>query len=93
MEQAPSSENKLLVVHVRLFAGARQAAGTGSDVLEFVEPLTVAAALGLLRERYGADFGRVLDHSKVWVDGEPAEAELGLRPGNELAVLPPVSGG
>jgi molybdopterin synthase sulfur carrier subunit len=47
------------------------------------------------RERFGADFAAVLAASRVWVNGaEPdptATGELGA--GDEVAVLPPVSGG
>jgi molybdopterin converting factor small subunit len=45
--------------------------------------------------RYGADFGAILDTARVWVDGdEPADGEATqLHAGQEVAVLPPVSGG
>jgi molybdopterin converting factor small subunit len=44
---------------------------------------------------YGAPFREVLGTARVWVNGD--EPELGedteLRDGDEVAVLPPVSGG
>lgn len=52
-------------------------------------------ALGRLEERYGSDFAAVLATSRVWVNGdEPALGhDTALADGDELAVLPPVSGG
>ena len=49
----------------------------------------------MLRERYGPGFGAVLDAARVWLNGDEPEAgpATPLRPGDELAVLPPVSGG
>lgn len=52
-------------------------------------------ALAVLVDRYGPGFGAVLGTARVWVNGdEPAHgAETPLEHGDELAVLPPVSGG
>lgn len=75
---------------VRLFAAARDAAGTGRDVLPGD---TVGAVLDAARERYGARFDAVLGTCKIWVNGEPADASDAIGTSDELAVLPPVSGG
>lgn len=75
---------------LRLFASAREAAGTGRDT---VEGATVAAVLAEARRRYGDDFAEVLDGCGVWVNGEPAYEDLPVGAGDEIAVLPPVSGG
>lgn len=75
---------------VRLFAQAREAAGTGSDVLPGA---TVADVLQAARARYGAAFGDVLDQSRVWVNGEPSDLDVSVDDNDEVAVLPPVSGG
>lgn len=77
-------------ITLRLFAAAREAAGTGSDA--FVAE-TVGAVLDQARARYGDDFGRILEGSRVWLNGEAAGPELALAAGDEVAVLPPVSGG
>jgi sulfur-carrier protein len=75
---------------LRMFAQAREAAGTGSDDLPGA---TVEAVLTAARSRYGAAFSAVLDESRVWVNGEPADPSQAVGPGDEVAVLPPVSGG
>lgn len=75
---------------LRLFAAARDAAGTGRDELPGE---TVGQVLALARERYGTAFGDVLGTCRIWVNGEPAELGDPVGPADELAVLPPVSGG
>ena len=56
---------------------------------------TIAALLAEAEGRYGAEFAAVLAASRVWVNGdEPAAGlETTLHEGDEVAVLPPVSGG
>ena len=75
---------------VRLFASARDAAGTGRDELPGD---TVGEVLTAARARYGAAFTAVLANSRVWVNGEPADLSDPIAMVDELAVLPPVSGG
>ena len=75
---------------LRLFAGAREAAGTGCDD---VPGGTVAAVLDAARGRYGAAFGDLLEHCAIWVNGEPCEPSQAVSDADEVAVLPPVSGG
>jgi sulfur-carrier protein len=77
-------------VTLRLFASAREAAGTASD--EF-PGATVGDVLDAARCRYGEGFTAVLATSRVWVNGSPAERGDPVAPGDEVAVLPPVSGG
>ena len=43
--------------------------------------------------RYGEAFAALLPTCKVWVNGEPADVGHAGRAGDEVAVLPPVSGG
>lgn len=73
-----------------LFAGARDAAGVSSDD---VAGATVAEVLAEARRRYGDSFTRLLPTCRVWVNGEPAEDDQVVAAGDEVAVLPPVSGG
>ena len=77
-------------VTLRLFASAREAAGTASDR---VPGATVGDILDAARCRYGDGFAAVLATSRVWVNGSPAEAGDPVSSGDEVAVLPPVSGG
>jgi molybdopterin converting factor small subunit len=78
------------VATIRLFAAARDAAGTGRDT---IEAATVGGVLAEARTRYGARFEAVLDTAQVWRNGEPAALTDAVVEGDEIAVLPPVSGG
>lgn len=78
------------VAKVRLFASAREAAGTGSDV---IDGATVGDVLQSATERYGDRFGDVLGTCRIWVNGDVAAPGTSIGPDDEVAVLPPVSGG
>jgi sulfur-carrier protein len=78
------------VAIVRMFASAREAAGTGRDE---VPGATVGEVLGAARQRYGNGFADVLTTCRVWVNGDPAGESTAVGPRDEIAVLPPVSGG
>lgn len=78
------------MANVRLFAAARDAAGTARDVLPGA---TVGEVLDAARRKYGDRFVDVLGTCKIWVNGEPAGALDTIGSSDELAVLPPVSGG
>jgi molybdopterin converting factor small subunit len=78
------------VAVLRLFAGAREAAGTGRDD---VPGTTVSEVLDAARARYGAPFAEVLEHCQIWRNGEPCELDDAVLETDEVAVLPPVSGG
>ena len=75
---------------LRLFASAREAAGTPKATFR---GSTVGEVLAAARAEFGSGFGAVLDGSKVWCNGEPAEASDPVIDSDEVAVLPPVSGG
>ena len=78
------------VAHLRLFASAREAAGTAHDV---VPGVTVNDVLLLAVSRFGSEFAMVLATSRVWVNGEQALGTTLVNDSDEVAVLPPVSGG
>jgi sulfur-carrier protein len=75
---------------LRLFAAAREAAGTGRAT---VEGDTVQAVLDQAVADYGQGFADVLTTCRIWVNGEPATRDDPVTPSDEVAVLPPVSGG
>lgn len=75
---------------LRLFAGIREAAGTGRDE---VPGATVDEVVAAASERYGSDFVRLLPVCRIWVNGEPAEGSQLVTAADEVALLPPVSGG
>lgn len=75
---------------LRLFASAREAAGTARVT---IDAPTVGDVLDEARARFGEGFAAVLDASRVWRNGEPAGREDAVGPDDEVAVLPPVSGG
>jgi sulfur-carrier protein len=81
-----------VAVRVRLFAAARDAAGTGEDA---VDPGPLPEVLATLEARYGARFAAVLGVATVLVDGSAVEhdADVAVPDGAELAILPPFSGG
>jgi molybdopterin synthase sulfur carrier subunit len=78
------------VATLRLFAQAREAAGTRSAE---VDGASVEEVLAAARAQFGDAFGAVLDGSKVWLNGAPADALDPVSATDEVAVLPPVSGG
>lgn len=78
------------MARVRLFASVREAAGRAEDD---VPGATVGDVLDAAVDRYGPDFGRLLAQCRVWVNGEPVTPESPVGDHDELAVLPPVSGG
>lgn len=75
---------------LRLFASARDAAGTGrADI----GGSTVGDVLDNAVARFGQGFADVLSTCKVWCNGEPANRDDVVAESDEVAVLPPVSGG
>ena len=78
------------VAVLRMFASTREAAGTGSAV---VDGTTVGEVLDGAVARYGAEFDRILATCRIWVNGETAGRDMPVRSTDEVAVLPPVSGG
>jgi molybdopterin synthase catalytic subunit len=80
-------------VSVRLFAVLRERAGSDSLEIELPEGATVAQAMEALRSEPGMDepLGRMA--VAMAVNREYADPETTLAPGDELALVPPVSGG
>ncbi|MCP3991670.1 MAG: MoaD/ThiS family protein [Actinomycetia bacterium] len=78
------------MVTLRLFAQARESAGANRVELPGA---TVGDVLDEACQRYGETFAAVLDGSKVWLNGAQAERTDPVAASDEVAVLPPVSGG
>ncbi len=75
---------------VRLFAALRDAVGAAR--LEIEAP-TVGTLLDELSARYGPEFDWIMRVGTVVVNGETVGRDHVLRPDDEVALLPPVSGG
>lgn len=75
---------------LRLFAAAREAAGTGSTE---IDGATVGDVLARAESEFGSVFRDVLPSCRIWVNGEPADPATAVGDRDEVAVLPPVSGG
>ena len=75
---------------LRFFAQAREAAGTGTATFEGA---TVDEVIHAAIAEYGDAFAAVVKMSKVWVNGEEVPLSSAISDKDEVAVLPPVSGG
>ncbi|PJJ17621.1 molybdopterin synthase sulfur carrier subunit [Janthinobacterium sp. OK676] len=82
-------------INLRFFASVRELVGTGHEVLEVAEPLTVGAVRALLIARggnweYALAQGRALRmaHNQVMCDADTVTGD-----GDEVAFFPPVTGG
>ncbi|MDE0230758.1 MAG: MoaD/ThiS family protein [bacterium] len=75
---------------VRLFAGLREAARTSE--LE-IEGATVGEVLEAASSRFGTQFTEGLATAKIWRNGEEVDTLQPVDPDDEIALLPPVSGG
>lgn len=79
-------------LQVFLFAGLREAAGTRTLTVS----LPAGASVSTLRARLGEThpaLAPLLARAAVAVNQEYAEGEQRLAPGDEVALIPPVSGG
>jgi MoaD family protein len=84
-----------VIVRLLLFATAREAAGCSRDEFEIPVGAPLNDLLDVAVERYGEQFAAVLSTARVWVNGDEPTADRAsaLRDDDEIAVLPPVSGG
>ena len=87
---AKDSRTILYMATLRLFAHVRETAGTGKDD---VPGATVDQVLAAAADRYGTAFAEQLQICRVWLNGEPVTGSEPVADGDEVAVLPPVSGG
>ncbi len=78
------------MARLRLFGRAAEAAGTARDE---IAADTVSGVLLAARSRYGDEFTKVAATCRVWVNGADANSDARVGPDDEVALLPPVSGG
>ncbi|MEC7923662.1 MAG: MoaD/ThiS family protein [Actinomycetota bacterium] len=78
------------MVTLRLFASIREIAGINQ--IDF-EANTVGQIIELAVERFGPEFAATLPACRIWVNGNPAQEADEVSDGDEVAILPPVSGG
>ena len=78
------------MARVRLFANLREIAGASHVD---IEGETVGEVVATLAARYGQGFSRRLETARIWKNGNEATAADPITEGDELAVIPPVSGG
>jgi molybdopterin converting factor small subunit len=78
------------VATLRLFAQAREVAGTSSDT---VDGGTVDEVIANAVARYGQNFADLLPTCRIWLNGEAVPTSTAEGDKEEVAVLPPVSGG
>lgn len=78
------------VAILRLFARAREVAGTASDT---ISAPTVDDVIAVAIDRYGPAFAALLPTCRIWLNGESVVGSTLVSDEDEVAVLPPVSGG
>jgi MoaD family protein len=77
-------------VKVRLFAALREIAG---DAYVDASGRTAGEVVDDLSGRFGERFAQIAGVGSIVVNGERADRSLALAEGDEVALLPPVSGG
>ncbi len=77
---------------VRLFAILREKAGTSEMMVDLPEYSTVADLLAALESRF-PDLSASVPHTMIAVNTEYVENTHPLHDGDEVALIPPVSGG
>lgn len=82
-----------MLLNVRLFAGLREAAGSDSVEVEAGESPTAASLLETMQD--GSELGDLLSRMpvRVAVNSAYVAGETRLSSGDEIALVPPISGG
>ena len=75
---------------LRLFATVRVAAGTGRAQ---IDGTTVGEVLDAACDAYGERFSELVPICRIWVNGATADRTTPVSESDEVALLPPVSGG
>ena len=53
----------------------------------------MSEVIGAAEEQFGETFSQVLSTSNIWLNGDPVEPDAPVKDEDEVAVIPPVSGG
>jgi molybdopterin synthase sulfur carrier subunit len=78
------------VARLRLFGPAREAAGLASVSLPGE---TVATVIAAAEDKFGSQFSQVVAVSRIWLNGDETAPGTAVNDDDEVAVIPPVSGG
>ncbi len=81
-----------MTIKIRLFASFREAVGGGTLMWDAPAGATVAEVVAALFKAYPG-LGPALDTALLAVNQEYVGRDLRLNDGDELALIPPVSGG
>lgn len=76
---------------LRLFASIKESAGNCGQL--DLEAQTIGELLNLATKKLGANFDEQIQICRIWLNGEPAELTAAITSNDEVALLPPVSGG
>jgi molybdopterin synthase sulfur carrier subunit len=79
-----------MTIRVRLFASLREIAGSSETE---ATGRTVGELADHLSEQHGERFAKIVAASSFVVNGERAARSWTVADGDEVAILPPVSGG
>lgn len=79
-------------IHVTLFALLREAAGTDRITLDLPEGSSVAQALAQVQQQHPV-LAPYLENVRLALRMDFVDAEVSLSDGDELHLIPPVSGG
>ena len=77
---------------MRVFASFREAVGSGALSWDAPEGASVADVVAALRDRYPG-LGPAAEKALLAVNQEYVGGDVRLKDGDELALIPPVSGG
>ena len=78
------------MARLRLFGPAREAAGTATITLP---GRSVSEIIASAEEQFGVAFSQVVAVSNIWLNGESVPPDTQVVDDDEVAVIPPVSGG
>ena len=88
-----TSNSTARTVRVLYFGGAKESAGTSEEQLELPDAVRTIGEFAVFLERERPALAGRLGAVRFAVNEEFADASVTLRPGDVIAVIPPVSGG